>query len=175
MAVGEGDGRFEPSPLQALEDLVGLGESEMREFKATFQWDVRQSQLNKELRQASLKTIAAFLNTRGGTLLIGVEDDVPCVVLATICRPSATHWTSLARRSRPRSTRRSGRFYAPYYSSRFEKTGDKTICRVEVQRSAEAVFMKDAKGKEFYIRQGNTTRSLDVEDAHRYIRLHWPS
>jgi hypothetical protein len=68
-----------------------------------------------------------------------------------------------------------GPVYAPYYSSRFEKTGDKTICRVEVQRSAEAVFMKDAKGKEFYIRQGNTTRSLDVEDAHRYIRLHWPS
>jgi type III restriction enzyme len=39
----------------------------------------------------------------------------------------------------------------------------------------EGVFVKGAKGKEFYIRQGNTTRSLDVEEAHSYIRLHWPA
>ena len=44
------------------------------EFKSTLQWDVVQDGQNKGLREASLKTIAAFMNSEGGTLLIGVED-----------------------------------------------------------------------------------------------------
>lgn len=35
----------------------------------------KHAELEKELEKAVLKTIAAFLNTEGGTLLIGVEDD----------------------------------------------------------------------------------------------------
>jgi uncharacterized protein YaaQ len=170
---GGGDGRDQPPPTQSVEDLIALGESEMREFKATFQWDVRQSQLNKELRQASLKTIAAFLNTRGGTLMIGVEDDGSVRGLDDDLKTVGNSLDKLGQTLASSINEAIGPVYAPYYRSTFEKIGDKTVCRIEVQRSAEAVFMKGAKGKEFYIRQGNTTRSLDVEEAHRYIKLHW--
>ena len=66
-----------------------------------------------------------------------------------------------------------GPVYAPYYSVRFEKLEGKAICVIEVERSSEPVFMKSSKGKEFFARVGNTTRPLDVEETHRYIRLHW--
>jgi hypothetical protein len=58
-----------------IAELVKLGESAVLEFKSTFQWDVVQKQPNKALRKSSLKTLAGFMNTDGGTLLIGVEDD----------------------------------------------------------------------------------------------------
>ena len=58
-----------------IAELVKLGESAVLEFKSTLQWDVLQKQPNKALRKSSLKTIAGFMNTEGGTLLIGVEDD----------------------------------------------------------------------------------------------------
>ena len=60
---------------KSVEELIGLGESATLEFKSTIQWDVVQGQINKALRKQILKTIAAFLNSSGGTLLIGVEDD----------------------------------------------------------------------------------------------------
>lgn len=46
------------------------------EYKSTFRTRAETGELFKPLRTASLKTVAAFLNSReGGTLLIGVADD----------------------------------------------------------------------------------------------------
>lgn len=49
-------------------------ESHTREYKATFRWDSRHQQKNVEQQFACLKTICAFLNADGGTLIIGVDD-----------------------------------------------------------------------------------------------------
>ena len=58
-----------------ITELIKFGESVNLECKSTLQWDTIKNQYNKDLRHPALKTIAAFLNTEGGTLLIGVEDD----------------------------------------------------------------------------------------------------
>jgi hypothetical protein len=58
-------------PLAALLDA---GEGEQTEFKASARWDVKQGKMNKDLEDAVAKTIAGFLNHRGGTLLVGVGD-----------------------------------------------------------------------------------------------------
>ena len=58
------------------EELVKLGESKTLEFKATLRFDLKLGQNQpKIVTHAVLKTIAAFLNTEGGDLLIGVGDD----------------------------------------------------------------------------------------------------
>ena len=54
--------------------LIGQGENHTLEFKETLEYDIRQNQQNRGLAKCSLKTIAAFLNTDAGTLLIGVSD-----------------------------------------------------------------------------------------------------
>ena len=59
---------------------VYLLESETQEYKETWQFDVRQSEnekkavKNSKLQLACIKTVAAFLNSRGGNLYIGVEE-----------------------------------------------------------------------------------------------------
>lgn len=55
-------------------NLIKQGESEKVEFKSTLRWDINQDKINKDLEKEVLKTIVAFLNFKGGTLLIGVDD-----------------------------------------------------------------------------------------------------
>ena len=45
------------------------------EFKQTFSLDVKKGSKEKYIEKAALKTIGAFLNTEGGDLLVGVDDD----------------------------------------------------------------------------------------------------
>jgi hypothetical protein len=156
-----------------IKDLVALGESGEREFKSTFQWDVKRAKLNKELRHATLKSIAAFLNSRGGTLFIGVDDDGAVYGLEDDFKIANNSRDRFEQLLVSNINEHIGPVYAPYYNVRFEKFEGKAICVIEVERSSEPVFMKFGKGKEFFVRVGNTTRPLDVEETHRYIKLQW--
>ena len=65
-----------------IEELIGIGpgETESLEFKASY-WTETEGenigQRNKCLEDAIVKEVAAFLNTNGGVLLIGIHDDTP--------------------------------------------------------------------------------------------------
>jgi Schlafen, AlbA_2 len=59
----------------SCEDAYAREESQTIEFKSTLRWDSESQKANKELERAVVKTIAAFLNTDGGVLLIGVDDE----------------------------------------------------------------------------------------------------
>ena len=58
-----------------LEEEIKKGESDFLEFKSSLRWDYRQEIKNKLLEQVVAKTISAFLNSNGGILLIGVNDN----------------------------------------------------------------------------------------------------
>lgn len=55
--------------------LVKEKEGKKLEFKSSFNYDVKNDMKNKKLKYQCTKTIAAFLNSRGGTLLVGVDDN----------------------------------------------------------------------------------------------------
>ncbi|MEK9183757.1 MAG: RNA-binding domain-containing protein, partial [Patescibacteria group bacterium] len=59
---------------EKLEDLIQSREHEKLEFKTSFRWDARENKVNKALEKMTIKTIAAFLNSGGGNLIIGVDD-----------------------------------------------------------------------------------------------------
>ena len=61
-----------------------------------------------------------------------------------------------------------------YYRIRFEELDGKLVGIVEVHpvRGKDGVFINadnPNRGKEFFIRVGNTTRSLDPEQTHAYL------
>jgi hypothetical protein len=59
-----------------LEELIKNGESNTLEFKSSMRWDYNANQKGTDAGQlAILKTIAAFMNSEGGTLLVGVDDN----------------------------------------------------------------------------------------------------
>ena len=58
------------------EELLKLQESKTLEFKSSLRWSLKEDRKDdRHVTHAALKTIAAFLNTDGGDLLIGVDDD----------------------------------------------------------------------------------------------------
>lgn len=163
----------EETHRRPITDLIGQGESFVLEFKSTLQWDAIRNEQNKGLRQSSLKTVNAFMNSQGGTLLIGVEDDGSIYGL--------DRDLSLTGRSRDRFEQLltsliatgMGMTTAPYFRVRFEDVGEKSVCVVDVDRSPEPVFMKSDRGKAFYVRLGNTSRALDHEEALKYVEANW--
>ena len=159
---------------RSIADLITLGESATLEFKSTLQWDVIQNQANKELRFSVLKTIAAFLNSEGGTLIIGVEDngatfglerDLALVKGKSLDGFEQTLMNLLSQHIGPE--------FARLIKVRFEALDGKQVCGVDVDKAADPAFMEGPRGKEFYARVGNTTRALDAEETHRYIQTNW--
>jgi hypothetical protein len=60
---------------RAMLDLVDAEESDGLEFKQTLRADAKRGGVNPSLETAVLKTMAAFANSNGGTLVVGRADD----------------------------------------------------------------------------------------------------
>ncbi|MCP4400929.1 MAG: ATP-binding protein, partial [bacterium] len=60
---------------QGILQVIERGESTRLEFKSTIRWNLKTNKAGKGIEIAWLKTVAAYLNSEGGTLLLGVRDD----------------------------------------------------------------------------------------------------
>lgn len=158
-----------------LKELIKQGEGTRLEFKSTLQWDVKQNSRNDSLKKMVLKTIAAFLNTEGGTLIIGVEDDGSVYGLDADLALVNKSRDKFAQLVGTLLIEQLGAAYAapPLVNAHFDEVDGKTIYVVEVLPSSEPVFLKDDKGKQLYIRVQTTTRDLDAKDTMEYIKSRW--
>ena len=154
---------------RSVAELVVLGESTVLEFKSTFQWDVVHNRQNKELRHSVLKTIAAFMNSEGGTLVIGVEDNGHICGLLNDLKLMGGSLDRLEQTLVNLVVNSIGPSTVPYIRIRFDQIQDNTVCLVTVEPIRDGVFLKTSRGVEFFIRAGNTTRSLDPEQTHEYL------
>jgi len=155
--------------------LDEISENTKTEFKSSLRWDINKNCVNRELQKDVAKTIAAFLNTYGGTLLIGVLDDCKIYGIDNDIK-------TLNKRKNKDGFKQAliqvivkyiGTELIKYINIRFEKREEKVVCRVEINKSLRPVYLEDKKDKEFYIRAGNTTRKLNIEEAIYYINDHW--
>lgn len=154
-------------------EIVELGESVNLEFKSTLQWDIVRNEKNKSLRKSVLKTIAAFLNSEGGTLLIGVEDNKNICGLArdfSLADNSEDKFLVLLNTLINDTI---GPEYSPLIKISIEPIDGTKVCKLNVERSMLPAYLTIDGQKEFYIRAGNTSKSLDLEDTVNYISLHW--
>ncbi|MCC6766596.1 MAG: putative DNA binding domain-containing protein [Deltaproteobacteria bacterium] len=155
------------------EDLIKRGESKTLEFKSTLRWSLKEDrQDDKGVTHAVLKTIAAFLNTEGGDLLIGVADDGSIVgIEADRLESDDKFMRHLAQVVRNGLGDRAGTCIDP----KCQMVQGKTVCVVTCQRSPEPVFLK-WKGLEatsegdFFVRSGPGTVKLPPDSTREYIR-----
>ena len=61
--------------LRTVAEIIENDEDFAVELKSTARWDLREGKPNKAMEDSVVKTVAGFLNTDGGTLLIGVGPD----------------------------------------------------------------------------------------------------
>jgi type I restriction enzyme R subunit len=160
------------------DELIKRGESKTLEFKSTLRWNLKEDrQDDKGVTHAVLKTIAAFLNTEGGDLLIGVADDGSIVgIEPDRLENDDKFMRHLAQVVRNGLGDRSGTCIDP--STQIVQ--GKTVCVVSCQRSPEPVFLKwkgmeRDHGGDFYVRSGPGTVPLPPDSAKEYIRTRFPA
>jgi hypothetical protein len=157
-----------------ISELIQLGESVTLEFKSTLQWDVVQNQVNSHLRHSVLKTVTAFLNSEGGTLIIGVEDDGNVFGIERDLKQVKGHSLDGFEQSLINLISTNiGSEFGRLIKIRFDQLDGHYVCGIDVNKAPEPVFLNGTRGKEFYTRFGNTSRQLDAEEMHRYIQMNW--
>lgn len=156
-----------------ISEIIELGESSNLEFKSTLQWDVVQNRKNKALRKSVLKTIAAFLNSEGGTLLIGVEDNMQVCGLSNDLNLVDNSTDKLMNLLSTLISDSIGPEYSDLVKICIEPVGELLICRIDVDRSLLPAYLIFDHIKEFFVRFSNTSRSLDLEETVKYITAHW--
>lgn len=149
-----------------LPSLIKNGEGEHLEFKASVRWDFRQNKPNRALEIVIAKTIAGFMNHRGGSLLIGVTDDGEISGLehdyATLKQKNRD---GFERCIMDIVTTRLGTDLCSGIHSLFYEIEGKDVCRVIIESSITPVYLLEEKVSKYYLRAGNGTRELDAREA----------
>ena len=155
------------------EELIKRGQSKSLEFKSTLRWSLKEDRVDdKGVTYAALKTIAAFLNTEGGDLLLGVADNGSIVgIERDQLENDDKFMRHLAQVVRNGMGDRAGTCIDP----NTQMVQGKTVCVVSCQRSPEPVFLKwkgveSAPEGDFFVRSGPGTVKLPPESAKEYIR-----
>ena len=155
------------------EELIKQGESKTLEFKSTLRRSLKEDrQDDRGVTHAVLKTIAAFLNTEGGDLLIGVGDDRTVVgIELDQLEDDDKYMRHLAQVVRNGLGDRASTCIDP----KVQIVQGKTVCLVSCQRSPEPVFLKwkemeATPGGDFYVRSGPGSVRLSPDSAREFIR-----
>ncbi len=161
--------------------LLQQGESNTVEFKSTARWNLRDSKKDRTMEEVILKTVAAFLNTQGGTLLIGVADDSSIVGLEL-------DYQTLKKRDRDGFElwlmgalllEEMGKAIAPYLRITFHTVDDQDVCKIAIDPAPETVYIdiRDKLGQPqetLFIRTGNSTSKLEKpSQIEKYIKQRW--
>ncbi len=142
------------------------GESSKLEFKTTLRTNLKTGEKDPRMERAVLKTVVAFLNSKGGTLLIGVADDgtiagVDIESFENSRDKFGLHLNNLL-------TQQIGGEFLPYINYNLFDFDGKYVMKVTVKHSDRPVFLKDGKEQIFYVRSGPATIDLHGIDLLNY-------
>lgn len=158
-----------------LEELIAEGESEDLEFKSTLRWCLTEHKVDKKLEGVIMKTIAAFNNGEGGTLLIGVNDEGEIIglehdysVLGDSKDDFELHIRELIKKNFGEN------FATNNLKVEFPEIDDQEICQIQIKKGLEPVYLEVAdkngnKSKKFYVRSGNSSIEMPIDEATKHI------
>ena len=159
-----------------LIEMISAGENSEVEFKTTLRYDMRQNIVNKKLEEVVLKTIAAFSNGNGGSLIMGVDDDLNIIGLENDYKTLKNgtkdefelHLRNLINNA-----------YGVEFATNsleilFPMVEDDEICVVNINEGIRPLYTEitdknGSKNKKFYVRSGNSSQEIDISEVASYI------
>jgi len=153
---------------QRVTSLIHDGESPEVEFKSTLRVNLHTGKPNKDREDDCMKALAAFMNSKGGTLLIGVKDDQEILGLETDFNSFnkndkmdefQKHLDNILERS----------FSSSCFSLltvNFPVINDKTVCKIIVKPAKKASYFEKTK---FFIRRNASSKELLAAEMMDYI------
>lgn len=164
--------------MPPLESLLKDDENRFLEFKSSLRWDYRQEKTNPDLEKVIMKTLAAFGNTDGGILLIGVDDDKNIIGLEkdfhSLKRQDADYYEIHLRNLLHKEM--GVKYVSKHIRTQFEASANgELVCKIKVIPGDEPQFLKvkDKNGKQdekFYVRSGNSSQEIEsMAEINDYI------
>lgn len=157
-----------------LKELILIGENEQLEFKSTLRFDLRDNKVNKKLEFVIAKTISAFLNSDGGTLMIGVDDFGNILGLdkdiETLQKKDVDGFELHLRQIIKKYL---GKSFEKHLKISFPKIDEKEICNIKISKSGKPVFTTFEGKDYFFVRIGNSSIPKNREEQSEYEKIHW--
>jgi hypothetical protein len=155
-----------------LKGRIAHGENSKLEFKSSLRWNLKANRDDSNMELTILKTIAAFCNTEGGELLIGVADDHTIPGIAHDHFPNDDKFLLHLRNLITDKLIPSVVQYVDYGIVTLD---EKKICHIVCKQSPEDVWLKTDRNtpETFYVRSGPSSTPLLPREACRYIREHF--
>jgi uncharacterized protein with ParB-like and HNH nuclease domain len=161
----------------SLAEMIDKGESDELEFKSTLRWDIKESKVNKKLEEVILKSVSAFANSQGGTLLIGVDDEGSILGLEH-------DYLSLGDVDRDQFELHLRNLLNQQFGTgvvtnkidiMFHEVEEKEVCQIDVASVKEPLILKlkDKNGQlieKFYVRSGNSSQEIPLSELHSYMK-----
>jgi hypothetical protein len=158
-----------------LASLLEAGEGANLEFKETARVNIHTGSVDVRIEHSAVKTVAAFLNSHGGTLVIGVNDATKDVTglardFATLGKKDVDGYELYLRQLLNNAL---GAEYSARVRIAFPTEDGLMACVLLVPRSPRAAWVRDGDDRHLYVRDGNSTRRLNAEEAVRYVAEHF--
>jgi hypothetical protein len=157
--------------LSASDEILSLirrGESLVLEFKQTLSGNRNAGVKERFLEEAVLKTIVAFLNSKGGTLLIGVADDGQVTGLrGEIDAHHGGSRDNLLKHFKNLLRSNIGETFYPHMNYDIHPVNGELVLRVDCQASDKEAFLRS---EDFYVRTNPATDLLKGQKMIEYIR-----
>ena len=159
--------RLAPLTEAELQEMISSGEQEKLEFKSTMRWNLKTDRAGKEIELAVLKTVAAFMNTDGGSLIIGVGDDgKPLGIEAD----QFTNEDGYLRHFGSLFNQHIGLEFTEFVDYSLHSLQGRRICVVNCRKSTQPVFVRHKKEESFFVRSGPSSRQLTVSQVIEYLK-----
>lgn len=174
--LGEEGGDYENDAAINLREYITRREHETLELKASFRWDMRDNRVNRNLEKVVLKTVTAFMNTKGGHLVLGVGDGGEITGLEndfrTLRKQDAdgfeNHFTNVFNEA-------VGPEFRQFVRLSFCDIDGKNVCLIRVRPATQPAYMTFDNNERFYIRTGNSTTALALRELPSYVASRWKS
>ncbi len=151
----------------ALKELICKGENDFVEFKSTIRLNLHTNKMGKEIEHAWLKSVAAFCNTEGGRLLIGVKDNGEILGLEADRFPNddktLLHIQNLIKQH-------IGLEFVKHIYFSLREVSEKKIMVIRCQPIKEPIFLRVNDKEQFFVRSGPASIELPVSKALQYIK-----
>jgi CheY-like chemotaxis protein len=154
------------SSEERIARIMSEGENDRTEFKSTLRWSLTEKKIEHGVEIAWLKTVAAFLNSGGGRLVVGVDDRG---VALGIEADSFENEDKYLLHVNNRLQQHIGMEHAANVRFGLCPVGTKKVLLIDCSPASKPVFLTDAGQESFYVRAGPGTRKLSMSEMLSYV------
>ena len=147
------------TPAEKIKKIIEKGEKDNVEFKSTLRTNIYTNNSDRKVEHSVLKTMAAFLNSNGGSVLVGVTDKGEVLGIERDNFENedkfSLHLTNLMKSS-------IGKDFFHFMKFEIIKIEEgKSVLVIECEKSDKPVFLRINQEEEFFIRNGPSSVRLD--------------